>query len=112
VLSGHPRVLACDRWYQVVDNLWAIGKHIEALRGQQRWGVGTVEQAFAGYDALPAPKTAWWEILGVDQNASLEEIQTAYRRKAKETHPDAGGSQEEFLRVQAAWEAARKAKGI
>ena len=107
-LSGQSRVLACDRWNEIVDNLWAIGKHIEALRGQQRWGVGTVEQAFAGYMALPAPETAWWEVLGVDRNASLDIIQTAYRNKAKVTHPDAGGSSEAFQRVQNAWDAARK----
>jgi hypothetical protein len=108
VLSNQPRVLACDKWSDVVDNLWAIGKHIEAIRGQQRWGVGTVDQAFAGYDALPAPKTGWWQILGVDKNASLDEIQTAYREKAKATHPDHGGDQEEFLRIQRAWEQAKE----
>lgn len=105
-LSGAPKVLACDRWRTVEDNLWAIAKHIEAIRGQERWGVGTVEQAFMGYDALPAPKTAWWEILGVDRNATDEEIRAAYRQRVKETHPDAGGSEEEFLKVQAAFEAA------
>lgn len=108
VLNNQPRVLACDKWRTVEDNLWAIGKHIEAIRGQDRWGVGTVDQAFAGYDALPAPRTAWWEVLGVPKNASRDEIQAAYRKAAKETHPDAGGSEDAFLKVQAAWEAALK----
>lgn len=106
VLNGQPKVLACDKWYTVEDNLWAVGKHIEAIRGQQRWGVGTVDQAFMGYDALPAPKTAWWEVLGVERDANLEEIQSAYRQRAKETHPDAGGNREDFERIQTAWEAA------
>jgi len=47
--------LACDRWTAVAHNLWAIAKHIEALRGQDRWGVGSIDQAFAGYQALAAP---------------------------------------------------------
>src|SRR4051812_21708674 len=42
-LNKQPRVLACDRWDSVEHNLWAIAKHIGALRGQDRWGVGTVE---------------------------------------------------------------------
>lgn len=110
-LKGQPKVLACDKWTVVEDNLWAIGKHIEAIRGQQRWGVGTIDQAFMGYDALPAPADGWWEVLGVPVTAGIEVITEAYRQKVKTVHPDAGGSEEEFLRVQAAFEAAKKARG-
>jgi len=46
-------VLACDRWTKVKDNFRAIGLHINALRGIERWGVGSIEQAFSGYQALP-----------------------------------------------------------
>lgn len=106
-LKGKPKALACDRWTRVEDNLWAIGKHIEAIRGQERWGVGTLDQAFLGYDALPAPSTNWWDVLGVERDAGLETIQAAYRVLAHKTHPDTGGSQEEFIRVQSAYEAAR-----
>lgn len=107
------RVLACDKWGKVEDNLWAIAKHIDALRGQQRWGVGSVEQAFAGYQALPpAPDVeAWWMVLGVERNAYVETIKAAYRAKAKATHPDTGGDADAFSRVQAAYEAAMKDKG-
>lgn len=108
VLNGKPKVLACDKWMQVEDNLWAIGKHIESIRGQERWGVGTVDQAFMGYDALPAPKIAWWEILGLERTASLDQINDAYRQAAKKAHPDAGGSHEEFVNLQAAYNAALK----
>jgi len=111
VLKNQPHVLACDRWLQVEDNLWAIGKHIEAIRGQQRWGVGTIDQAFAGYAALPAPKSAWWEILGVSQAASQDEIRSAYHRLAAIHHPDVGGTHEEMERINAAYEQAQKEKG-
>lgn len=104
-LNAQPKVLACDRWHTVEENLWAIGKHIEALRGQQRWGVGTLEQAFRGYDALPSPKVTWWEVLEVDPQATPEEVLRAYRRKARACHPDAGGSADAFLGIQAAWDA-------
>ena len=108
-LCGKPCVLACDKWTLVQDNLWAIVKHVGAQRGQQRWGVGTLEQAFSGFVALPpAVKSTWWEVLGVAADADLETIKAAYLRKAKETHPDVGGSDESFIQVQAAWEEANK----
>jgi len=109
ILGGNPRVLACDKWTTVEDNLWAIGLHIENLRGIDRYGVGTVEQAFTGYMALPA-SSDWWKILGVAQTANMSEITTAYRVKAKATHPDQGGGNEEFLRVQQAYEQAQREK--
>jgi len=50
-LKGRQVSLACDKWNRVEDNVWAIAKHVEALRGQERWGVGSIEQAFRGYMA-------------------------------------------------------------
>jgi hypothetical protein len=46
----------------------------------------------------------YYELLGVDKIASAAEIKSAYRRLAKTSHPDAGGSQETFSRLQAAYE--------
>jgi curved DNA-binding protein CbpA len=37
-----------------------------------------------------------YNTLGVEPDASPEEIRRAYRRKAKQEHPDAGGSAEKF----------------
>lgn len=107
-----PIVFACDRWRTVEENLWAIAKHIEALRGQERWGVGDLEQAFAGYVALPAPASAqWWTVLGVNQNATVEEIRSAYREKVKHVHPDVGGNHDQFVEVQQAYEQALRERG-
>lgn len=46
----------------------------------------------------------YYEILGVDINATEEEIKKAYRKKAKEHHPDKGGDAEVFQEVQEAYE--------
>ena len=105
------RVLACDRWIRVEDNLWAIARHIDALRGQQRWGVGSMDQAFAGYTALPpghpASPDPWWSVLGVGPTASDALIRDAYRELAKKSHPDMqGGDTSEFQRIQQAYESA------
>lgn len=107
-LKGKPVSLACDKWSRVEDNVWAIAKHIEALRGQERWGVGSVEQAFRGYMALPSigesEASTWWRVLGVHANASVDQVKEAYRLLARKHHPDAGGDPEMFQRVQRAME--------
>lgn len=50
-----------------------------------------------------ARQTDYYKVLGVKRAASRDEIRDAYRRLAKERHPDRpGGSQEEFARLQEA----------
>lgn len=104
-LDGRPHVLACDRWDTVADNIAAIAAHIEALRGQERWGVADLRQAFAGHVALPAADP-WWKILEVTRDASIEQINRAYRVKARTAHPDAGGDRAAWDRLAAAYEQA------
>lgn len=45
-----------------------------------------------------------YEILGVPQSASLEDIKIAYRKAARASHPDLGGSEEQFKTVQQAYQ--------
>jgi len=101
-------VLTCDRWLKLSDNLWAIGKDIEAQRARERWGSTTTEQAFQGYlaihDKTGAP--SWWTRMGVTSSATREEIEQAYRTKSKKAHPDTGGSHHEFSDLQEAYEQA------
>ena len=97
-LDDEPHTLACDRWDRVEDNIAAIAAHIEALRGQERWGVADLKQAFAGHVALPAPEQ-WFQILGVSPNADRAAIDQAYREKMKTAHPDQGGSTEAAARL-------------
>ena len=42
--------------------------------------------------------------LGLKQNATKNEIKSAYRLLAKKYHPDTGGDNEKFLALQLAWE--------
>lgn len=107
-LDGKPHVLACDRWDTVYDNIAAIAAHIEALRGQERWGVANLAQAFAGHVRLAAPDP-WWTVLGVDRNADRHTVDQAFRRHAKSAHPDQGGQRAEWDRLQAAYEAGKAA---
>lgn len=45
-----------------------------------------------------------YSILGIKRSASQEDIKNAFRQKALETHPDRGGSKEEFVKVREAYE--------
>lgn len=114
-IKEKPQVLACDKWKTVEENLWAIAKDIEAQRGRIRWGVGTIEQAFAGYTALPAPggsgAATWYQVLGVAHDAPFEVAKEAWIKESKLCHPDNGGSHEQQVRLNAAWDMARKAYG-
>lgn len=45
-----------------------------------------------------------YRILGVDRRSTEDEIKKAYRKMAIKLHPDRGGSQEDFIKLQEAWE--------
>lgn len=93
-IKGEPRALACDRWDRVADNMAALAAHVGAIRGQLRWGVGSLEQAFGGYKALPAvgAQRPWYAVLGVSQEAPPEVVEDRIRKLQRQHHPDRGGS--------------------
>lgn len=102
-LKEKPTVLACDRWDRVADNIVALAKHIEAMRGMDRWGVGSLEQAFTGYQALPAPDP-WWKRLGLSgPTRDAEAIRKAWAKASRDAHPDRpGGSHDRMAAVNTA----------
>jgi hypothetical protein len=118
-IGKERKVLACDRWDRPEHNLWAVAQHIGALRAQERWGVGSLEQAFRGYAALPAPSDNWRDVLELRSDAGEAvcpfkpaEIAEAFRDLAMMHHPDRGGSPEAFQRlVKARDEALRELAG-
>lgn len=115
---GKAHCLPCDKWDSVADNMAAIAKHIEALRGMDRWGVGDLEMAFAGFKTLPPPgggvpvdeepRRNWWNVLGVDQGTTPDKVREAYRRLAKKHHPDAGGDPDKMAELNAAYQEGMK----
>src|SRR5690606_23128990 len=87
-LNGRDRCLACDKWTRIADNIAAVAGHIEALRTIDRYGVGTLDQAFAGYTMLTSAPDDWWLVLGVPKHATLEQIEAAWRDRVATAHPD------------------------
>jgi len=109
--KGKALVLACDKWDSAADNMAAIAGHIEAIRAQARYGVGNVEQALAGYKALPADSAMNWRaVFGFkpDQRPSIEEVESAFKQLAREKHPDRGGTEAGFAHISRARDFARE----
>lgn len=111
-LNGKPMVMACDMHLRAEENMRSIALAIEAMRQLERHGGGVMmERAFEGFAALPAPGTTpWWQILQVQPGASTEEIEAAYRRLARERHPDLGGSDAMMAELNRARQEAARAK--
>ncbi len=113
-LDGNPQCIPCDKWTTTDDNLQAIRKTVEALRGLERWGAKEmVNAAFRGFKALPESiimgehtSRAWWEVLEVSQDASPEVVKAAYKAQLHYKHPDKGGSQWDFEELQKAFKEA------
>lgn len=103
-LAGKPHCLPCDTYTRVADNIAAVAAHIEATRAIARHRVASVAEMFAGFLALPAPaaKRPWWAVLSVSQGATRGEIEAAFRRLARERHPDRGGTDAGMAELNAA----------
>lgn len=101
--DGKPYCLACDRWLRVADNIAAIAAEIAANRGRERWGVVTLEEAFAGFAALP-PQRRWWEVLGLHHAPETpEKLRVWFRELARVNHPDQGGTHDRMAELNAAY---------
>ena len=115
MLDARETCIAIDRFDRVADNLRAVAKTIEAMRGIERWGgASLVAAAFTGFQALPAPGETsappWWVVLGVAEDASVDEINAAGRAAAGKLHPDKGGDATRFAAAVDAWNAGRSAR--
>ena len=110
---------ACDRWNKVEDNMQAVRKTIEALRGIARWGTGDMLQAaFTGFTALPAPivagmKRHWRDVLETGLSiVGPAEVQAKYRTLAAKHHPDRGGDPAKMAELNQARDEAMKELGV
>jgi hypothetical protein len=94
-LRKRQMVMARDAYWSVHDNLRSIGLAIEHLRGLERHGgAAMMERAFDGFAQIEAPGAKHWSlVLNVARDAGAAQINEAFRRLARERHPDQGGSE-------------------
>lgn len=119
MFKNRPMVMAQDAYYDVAANFRSLALAIEAMRQIERHGGGVMMQkAFDGFAMLEAPagskpKRPWWEVLHYPANPderkylSIGELDARYKRLAKDAHPDAGGSAEEWNELKTAVDEAK-----
>jgi len=111
-LNGKDVSMCCDKFPRIWENVYALAKGIEALRGMERWGVSEfMERAFSGFTAIPEAvevEENIWHSLGLSTKpAFVEEVKSAYRNWAKVYHPDVpGGSHEKMQKLNNAYQKA------
>jgi hypothetical protein len=109
-LRGRQLVMAQDAYELMEDNIRSIALAIEHLRGLERHGGGTMmDRAFAGFEALPPPRS-WRDVLefGDEEPIILAAAEARFRHLAKKAHPDAGGSTAAMAELNAAIAEARR----
>lgn len=111
-LKGDPICMPCDTYTKVADNIAAVAAHIEATRSIERHGVASLKEMFSGFAAISAQpgQRAWWAVLGLSASATTSEINEAYRRLARERHPDQGGTDSAMAELNAARDEAIRAR--
>jgi len=112
--NGKPIVLPTDTYVGVEQNVAAIAAHIQATRAIERYGVGTAEEMFTGFAALPSQKAEHWRtVLDIPANVIVTPalIHQMRRDLSKRWHPDAGGSATMMAKINAACDAALRELG-
>lgn len=115
--AGETYRYPCDTYTEWQDNLRAIGLTLERLRAIDRYGVAKHREQYAGWKALPnagqssTTMTADHAARLLAQFADIhpqlvlynaEKARSAIRVARSKTHPDAGGSAQEFALVEEA----------
>ena len=119
---GKLREFAADQYLDFSDNLYAIAKILEALRGIDRWGGASSGKQYAGFAPVAVVAAPALSVFGSaqaaavflakyaggwDASAILDNslvAKSAYNAASLKLHPDTGGSHEGFIRLQQAKE--------
>lgn len=114
LIGGKRHSFPSSSYDSLAGNLAAVAAHLNAVRGIERWGVGTVEQMMEGFKELP-PKgdvPHWAEVLGVARWDTDEYVRMRWQELVLENHPDKGGNRERFDEIQQAWAEFKSARRL
>lgn len=67
-------------------------------------GGGFEEMGGRGGPRKEVDNSKFYELLGVEKTASMDEIKKAFRKSALKNHPDRGGDKDTFQELQGAYE--------
>ena len=93
--DGRTFTFACDKFDRPYSNVIGVYYIVQARRTEARLGTLVLTRAsMSGLTYLPKSRTnqKWWEIFGVSRHSTIEEIESVFRQRAQQTHPDKGGS--------------------
>lgn len=126
--GGEHLSFPCDKFLLWHHNLRAIALTLEALRKVGRYGVVRRNEQYTGWKAIGlAPESefsnrimaAQWMMNvqqtmnlgeGITVQAVLNDPERYYRRLAKVLHPDGGGNDSDFIRLQNAFKVITEAR--
>lgn len=125
--NGKRYLFSCDNYSNKLDNFRAAQLTVEYLyRALESYGVtqaeskmeAIMEQFLLGFEFTPENdtlklgyETEWYQVLGVNPNATREEIKNAFRSLARMYHPDVGGEPEQFRKIKKAYDQGMEQNG-
>lgn len=118
--AGKRYVRECSKYENSLDNLRVIGLQIEYLyRALEVYAEDIIETSFDlefdrifnGFLATPDDtalllgdgKSPWYDVLGVKPDAAREDVRNAFRALSLVHHPDRGGNDEDFKKLNEAF---------
>lgn len=98
--------------YHTIRILWRALSELGTIK--QDMASTEFDRIFGGFLATPDDTamlltdgaTSWWDVLGVERDASKAAIANAFRALSKIHHPDVGGSPDDFRKLRKAYDQA------
>lgn len=97
--AGRGLVYVSDLFAAVVYSLEGLARAVEQ-------DIFTLDMLLSGVPSLPAasPLEPCFEVLGFSERPTdQQDVYAQYKKMAKQVHPDAGGSEEDFIKLTAAY---------
>lgn len=99
VLKGKTVNLSMSRQSRAVDNLRMLFLAVEAMRMNEKRGIGELIAQTYLQLAGPIQEKSPWEVLGIYPGSPLSVAEAAYKERAMIAHPDRGGSELEMKQL-------------